>query len=140
MTNTHVLPLLLLAACTHATAAPAVTSTPGSVVFFEIASANVQRAATFYQELFGWKPVAPIAPDGAIYAGGMINGVPGHPGGASTVVYIGVDHVQQSYSRALALGATSVIAPRPIPNKGSFAVVLDLDKNRLGLFSTETAP
>ncbi|HEU0036019.1 MAG TPA: VOC family protein [Kofleriaceae bacterium] len=116
-------------------------STTPSIAFFEIATADLPRARAFYGELFAWKFAEPALPDAAMFdtggVPGMLNAVPDHRGGDSTVVYITVDHVQPTYARALALGATEVIAPRPIPGKGTFAVFRDRDANRIGIFSTE---
>ncbi len=141
MTHSSLLPFVAVVVAACGSAAPAVRApAKPTVAFFEIASADVPRAARFYEGVFGWSPVAPVDASGAIYRDGMITTVPRHRGGGSTVIYVGVEHLRRAYDSALAAGAESVLAPRPIPGKGSFAVVLDLDNNRLGLFSTEPSP
>jgi len=114
-----------------------------NIVFFEITTSDVNRARAFYSELFDWKFEEPAPGFVMIDTGnvqGMLNPVPDHTGGGSTVVYIAVDKVRANLERAITLGATEVIPPRPIPGRGSFAVFRDRDNNRIGIFSKEMAP
>ena len=108
-----------------------------NIVFFEIATSDLARARGFYGELFGWKftdmPGASMIDPGP----GMLNEVPGHAGGESIVIYIGVDDVRASHALALSLGATELMPPRNAPGKGSFSVFRDRDNNRIGVFGTK---
>jgi predicted enzyme related to lactoylglutathione lyase len=143
MTRISLLSLLLVGLAYAGGMPPAKAPSTGSIVFFEIGTADLARARSFYNELFGWK-FADGIPNAALFetggVPGMLNAVPDHKGGASTVVYVGVDHVRPTFEHALALGATSVIPPQVAPGRGSFAVFLDRDKNRIGIFSTEAKP
>ena len=114
-----------------------------NIVFFEISTTDVARARAFYSELFDWKFAEPAPGMVMIETGnvpGMLNPVPDHAGGGSTVVYFAVDKVRPIFERALAIGGTEAISPRAIPGRGSFAVFRDRDNNRVGIFSKETAP
>jgi predicted enzyme related to lactoylglutathione lyase len=116
----------------------------GAIVFFEIATTDLEKSKSFYQELFGWKFQDLGLPDARLIQApnleGLLEKVPGHAGGQSVVVYMQVDHIKESFARAIALGGKEIIAPKPAPGRGSIAVLRDLDGNRIGIFSSEPAP
>jgi predicted enzyme related to lactoylglutathione lyase len=116
----------------------------GSVVFFEINTANIARAKAFYGALLGWTFPATQEADFAYittpnaHGGFALN--PNHPGGSSVVLYAQVEAITKSYNQALDLGAKAVVAPQAIPGVGSIAIFKDLDGNCFGLFSDEVKP
>lgn len=114
------------------------------VAYFEIVSPNLERARSFYTQLFGWQTIDIGDPtytmidtgagDGAI--GGGI-GQPqrdSDPGG--TKIYMRVDDLQGYLDRAEQLGGRTVVPPTPLPGGlGSFAVLGDPDGQLVGLWA-----
>jgi predicted enzyme related to lactoylglutathione lyase len=107
----------------------------------ELMSTDPARAATFYQETFGWEP-KPVdmgggmtytlfhrpgtkGPDGGpIGAGGMMKSPPGVPH-SFWLPYVHVDNTDERCERATKLGAQITVPPTDIPNVGRLACWLD---------------
>lgn len=114
-----------------------------SVSFFEVISADAQRAQRFYAELFGWKIVAD--PESGGYAlvqnagdsapiGGI--GPSTQDGDVGVKVYVGVDDLAGALNRAVELGGKELVPPTDLPGDyGRFAMFADPDGNPVGLSS-----
>ena len=113
------------------------------VAFFEIVSADAERARAFYTELFGWTAEADPemggyalvdtgAGEGAI--GGGI-GPSSAPGDTGVKIYMRVDDLEGYLDRAEKLGGTRVVPPTDLPGEfGRFAIFTDPDGNQVGLW------
>ena len=116
---------------------------------FEIPVDDADRAEKFYGDLFGWKfehfEGAPA------YYGMTTTGaddeVPGINGalfkreaGSTITLTMSVDSIEDTITKAVALGAKVVQDKMPIPGMGYFATLEDTEGNRFGLyFNDETA-
>jgi uncharacterized protein len=124
------------------------------VVHFEIPYRDAQRAATFYNEAFGWKTtplgprmghyivvvtaeedVVPEAPGGAIN-GGLYPVKDGWPHQYPSIV-IGVDDLQAALDRVTAAGGDVLGEPMRIPAVGDYVAVLDTEGNRVSLLQPQ---
>ena len=110
-----------------------------SVTHFEIASPNLERAAAFYRELFGWEVreeetegyrLVDTA-EGSI-GGGLLRAPEGVP--PYVTIYVDVDDLTVTLRRAEDLGAKELVEPMPIPGVGSFAMFQDPDGVMIGIF------
>ena len=126
-----------------------------TIVHFEIPADQPERAAKFYRELFGWdiKQYEGSAAGGMEYW--MVRTVPtdaeGHPtrpgvnGGLMRrmypnqppVNYIVVENVDESVSRAEALGAKVQMGKTPVPGMGWFAQLTDPEGNLFAVWETD---
>ena len=114
------------------------------VAFFEVISADPDRARMFYGELFDWQISAD--PELGGYAlvdtgagedavGGGI-GASSAPGDAGLKIYVRVDDLEAYLARAEALGGKRLVPPTPLPGDfGTIAVVADPDGNQVGLWA-----
>jgi predicted enzyme related to lactoylglutathione lyase len=114
------------------------------VAFFEVTSADAERAQKFYGELFGWQVSAPPELDGYALvdtgAGeGAVSGGIGPaqgPGDAGVKIYMQVEDLDAHLSRAEELGGTRLVPPTDLPGGyGRFAVLADPDGNPVGLWA-----
>ncbi len=106
---------------------------PAKVTWFEITSNDPTTSRAFYETLFGWNAqgdpdvylMFTPAGDGGI-AGGLMpaRGMPTY-----ACFGVEVDDVDDSYRRALELGATSMVEPRDNPGGVRSAYVRDPDGN-----------
>lgn len=114
------------------------------VAFFEIGSADHERAQKFYAELFGWQVAADpamggyalvdtAAGDGAI-GGGIGPLAEGEQPG--TRIYVKVDDLDSYLKRAEQLGGTRLVPPTDLPGEyGRFALFADPDGTPVGLWA-----
>lgn len=116
----------------------------GSFVWLELATTDQSAAKSFYSTLFGWEAKdAPMGPD-AVYTMFRLNDrdaaggfqLSGNEGGIPPhwQIYIGVDNVDASASRAAELGAKIVQGAMDIPNVGRMAVLQDPTGAVISLF------
>jgi predicted enzyme related to lactoylglutathione lyase len=101
------------------------TTVHGAPSWFENLTGNMDRAAKFYTDLFGWKGEVMPMPDvkymtfkhGDEWAGGMIEmgGMPPHWG-----VYFTVDDVDASTAKAIELGGKVFMPAKEAENVGRF--------------------
>ena len=115
---------------------------PNPVVHWEIGGRDLDRLASFYQELFGWEPSA-FDPDyrlveleGGI-GGGLMrsrDGVEGY-----VTIYVAVDDLDATLATAKDLGGSVVLAPTPIPGVGAFALFQDPEGNTIGIMRPDVA-
>jgi predicted enzyme related to lactoylglutathione lyase len=110
------------------------------VVHFEIGGTDAARSREFYSSLFGWTVqtddrgyglVATGSADGI--AGGIMQTPPGVP--PWLAVYVGVDDVEKSLTRAEELGARRILGPEPLEGVGMMGMFADPDGHMIGLFA-----
>jgi uncharacterized protein len=109
-----------------------VVNEPGAFCWSELISPDVEKAAVFYGELFGWTTrTTEMGPgqaytefllDGNSIAGGMAPPAPGMP--AYWGVYFSVADTDGALDQAKAKGASVMMGPIDIP-AGRFAVLRD---------------
>jgi predicted enzyme related to lactoylglutathione lyase len=100
------------------------------VVEWQIVARDPERAAAFYGALFGWT-VDADNPLGyrrvRTGPGGIDGGIWPAPPQASAFVqlFVQVPSMAEAHERAVALGATSLIAPQTLPEGDELAILLD---------------
>jgi predicted enzyme related to lactoylglutathione lyase len=111
-----------------------------NIVHVEIPSANVDSAAKFYQELFGWK-VTPM-PDmnytmweAADNSGGGFPQVSEENPAGQVLVYIASDDIETDLKNVVKLGGKVLHPKTEIPQMGWFATFQDPTGNVLALFT-----
>jgi len=123
-----------------------VANEAASFVWSELNTRDVDGAKAFYAEVFGWTP-EDVGADAMPYTEFQLGGraiagmmpmpemvpsqVPAH-----WLVYFGVDDTDASASRAIELGATTLVAPTDIP-PGRFAVLADPDGAAFAIIKME---
>lgn len=114
------------------------------VAFFEVVSAEPDRAQKFYAELFGWQVHADPAMGGygLVDTGAGDGAIPGGigpsqgPGDTGVRIYVRVDDLDAHLARASELGATPLVFPMDLPGGyGRIAVFADPDGNAVGLWA-----
>jgi predicted enzyme related to lactoylglutathione lyase len=108
------------------------TSTPGSPTWVDLGTADLDDAARFYTELFGWTTEVAGDEYGG-YTTFLLNGQPvagagplygeGQPTAWST--YIGTDDADAVADRVLAAGGKVLVAPFDVVDQGRMAAFLD---------------
>lgn len=120
----------------HRGAAHIPMGTPGAVSWYEVMTPNVDRVATFYSKLLGWKPT-PMDMGGMPYTVFMLGDQ--QLGGAMEMpkemqqqkvpphwmVYFGVGSCDATLATARKLGARVVAGPMDIPTVGRVATLVD---------------
>jgi predicted enzyme related to lactoylglutathione lyase len=110
------------------------------IVHFELPVTDAQRAAAFYEDVFGWKVASWEGGDGywLVTTGTDEMGIDGafisRDLAPQLVNVIGVDSVDAYLERAERAGAKVVRPKQAIPNVGYAAYIQDLDGNTVGLF------
>lgn len=129
-------------------------STPRKVSWFEMPADDLERAATFYRTVFGWR-TPPMGPDG-VYAlttagdeygnptevGGINGGIHRREGEADAgpVVNIHVDDVDAALAQVEAAGGRVVRPRTEVPEFGlSMALFADTEGNVLGVYRSAGA-
>ena len=128
-----------------------------TMVHFEIPSDDMERSKAFYKELFGWNIENWPGSDAGGGAEGMeyllitttdSNGNKALSGGMmkrqnpqqqGMANYIGVSSVDQYSIKIEKLGGKVVMQKTPVPGMGYFAVCLDTEGNRFGIWETDSA-
>jgi predicted enzyme related to lactoylglutathione lyase len=116
---------------------------PASIVWFEIPADNVERAKTFYGNLFGWKierfpgpkPYWHIDTGGADATpdGGMMERqCPEH----SFTNYVGVPSVEEAAAKVEKLGGRVCMPKTAVPQMGYFIVCNDTENNTFALWES----
>jgi uncharacterized protein len=112
-----------------------------NVVHVEIPAANVESAAKFYQNLFGWK-ITPMpemnytmweAGDGS--GGGFPPASDENPAG-QVLVYIDSDDIEADLKKVEELGGKVLHPKAEIPETGWFGVFQDPTGNVLALYTS----
>ena len=113
----------------------------GEFCWTEIATDNAEACQTFYTEVFGWQfkksgatgmeglEYLEFSTDGKNFMGGLFEMKPEWYGGETpkphSNIYVSVDDVDETASRAFDLGGTIVSPPAEIPNVGRFCQIQD---------------
>ena len=119
----------------------------GTFCWFECGTTDAAAAKKFYTELFGWNAMdVPMPGDGGgLYTlfkigeddiagmypltGPQFEGVPSH-----WATYVAVDDTDASNTRALSLGAKTVLPPMDVPGVGRIAMVTDPTGANIAMF------
>ena len=117
-----------------------------TIVHFDVAADDLERARKFYGELFGWKMEQPpgmtdyylIETQGLSGEAGVGGGLGkrGDPGQRITS-YVGVDSVDAYSARVDRLGGKVVQPKMTVPGWGYMAVCLDTEGNMFGLWQDD---
>ncbi len=113
---------------------------PGSFVWSELHSSDVDKSKQFYTEVFGWgwggsPEYAEVQVGGRSVAGLMVRPadlpaqVPDN-----WLIYFGSADLDADVQKAKELGATVVVPPTPIPNMGRFSVLMDPQGGTFAIF------
>jgi uncharacterized protein len=122
---------------------------PNSVVHFEIPAEDLERARTFYADVFGWG-ITPV-PDfdytfaitGPTPEGGGVPSEPGFINGGmftrtadltSPIITLGVDDIDKSLETIGANGGSTVSEKMPVGDMGFAAYFKDSEGNVVGLW------
>jgi predicted enzyme related to lactoylglutathione lyase len=117
-------------------------------IFFEIHADNVQRAATFYQSVFGWRftrnPSAPIEYLD-ISTGGSRGGLLKRPVKTSPPEYdsnafvcsVGVENFDVVAGRIMANGGQVALKKFPVPGRCWQGYFLDTEGNTFGIYEVD---
>ena len=117
------------------------------VLHFEIAGKNGESLREFYSSLFGWDIGAETHGIYMVKAASE-NGIGGHifpttddmPSNYVTI-YVQVDDLQASLTKAESLGSKTVMSPQVLPDDaGSIAMFTDPSGNCIGLYQETVNP
>lgn len=116
----------------------------GNIAHIEFPSDDLDRARTFYSELFGWKLAAP--PGFADYEtfeagegpGGGI-GLRGKTAPEAVRVYVSVDSIDVALARVGELGGSIAVEKTEVPGMGWYAAVVDSEGSEIGLWEDPPA-
>jgi hypothetical protein len=120
---------------------PKTVATPTSIVWFEIAADNVERAKSFYGSLFGWK--IERFPGQMEYWHIDTGGSDDRPDGGimgrkqpqqGITNYIGVSSVDEFVAKVQKLGGKICMPKTAVPEMGYFAICQDTENNVFGLW------
>lgn len=108
------------------------TTTRSAIVWFELPSADTEKARSFYSGLLGWSFEDFGGRDyhASTEAGGAVQH---DPAGGGPLVYFGVADVDAAAATVRRLGGTAGDREE-IPGVGFYAKCVDLDGNRFGLY------
>jgi len=113
---------------------------PGSFIWCELHSSDLERAKPFYTEVFGWgwggnEQYAEVQVDGRSIAGAMPRPADLPPEVPDNwLVYFASSDVDADAERARSLGASVFVEPRDVPGMGRFAVLGDPQHASFALF------
>jgi len=114
---------------------------PSSIVWFEIAADNLERAKSFYGSLFGWK--IERFPGQMEYWHIDTGGSDDRPDGGimgrkqpqqGITNYIGVPSVDEFAAKVQKLGGKICMTKTAVPQMGYFAICQDTENNVFGLW------
>lgn len=114
---------------------------PGSLVWNELSTSDLERAKAFYSAVFGWGWGG--SDDYAEFqvSGRTVGAVMPRPEQMpsevpdSWLVYFASDDLDGDLQKAVELGATTFVGPTEIPGAGRFAVLADPEGAAFALFS-----
>jgi predicted enzyme related to lactoylglutathione lyase len=112
---------------------------PGAFIWNELATSDLAKSKAFYSAVFGWGWGGSDEYAEAEVSGRTVCGVmprsPDMPAGPDAwTVFFGSADVDGDAKRAADSGANVVIEPTDIPDTGRFAVLVDPQNARFGLF------
>jgi hypothetical protein len=112
----------------------------GEITHIELPSDDVERAQSFYSELFGWPMRSvPEMPDYVMFQSG-----PGEFGGAigkrgvsapdRPRFYVEVESLDTTVAKVLELGGRLAVEITDVPGQGRYAAFIDIEGNEIGLW------
>jgi uncharacterized protein len=113
----------------------------GSVVHVELPSGDADRAATFWNGLFGWR-LGESAMEGFDYRMAQIGSeqavavYPSPDAGTGPIVYFSTDDIEASSTRVRELGGTAG-EKQPVSTHGWFASCKDTEGNAFSLWQND---
>ena len=113
-----------------------------NIVHFEIPADDIQRAKTFYANLFGWKIESMQGMDYMIIdpysvpGGGMMTRM--HPE-QQIMVNIGVPSVDEYSAKVEKLGGKIIVPKEAVPGMGYFVICMDTENNTFGIWEMNPA-
>ena len=117
-----------------------------TIVHFDIATDDPQRAKKFYELLFGWKMEGPPGmTDYYLIETEDLNGKKGVGGGLGKrgdptqriTMYIGVESIDECCKKAAQLGGKIVMPKTPVPGWGYLSTCVDTEGNVFGLWQED---
>ena len=114
----------------------------GTIVHFELPSADADRASAFWGGLFGWK-IGSSVMEGFDYRmfqaaddqGGAV--MPSDQAGSGVIVYFETDDIDASVAKVRELGGTAD-DKQPVPTHGWFAACKDTEGNAFSLWQSDS--
>ena len=115
------------------------------IVHFEIPADDIDRAKTFYNQLFGWKiescqgsdywmiQTEETADENVLRGGMMMRQQPRQ----QIINYVDIPSVAEYVEKVAALGGTVLVPKSAVPGMGYFAVCNDTENNTFGLWETD---
>lgn len=122
---------------------------PGSFCWNELHTNDVDKAGSFYTNLFGWSADPQETPNGVYttfmngedMGAGMMEIAPEWGNvPPNWMVYFAVTNCDQSYEKVIKLGGKSITPPMDIPQVGRFAVVQDPQGAVFSVIALENPP
>lgn len=134
-----------MSAQTNSTGGGQTSDMAASIVWFEVPAEDVDRARTFYKELFGWKIEKFPGPmdywhidtggDDKSLDGGMLKRQnAGHKGITN---YISVASVEEAAKKVEKLGGKICMPKQAVPQMGYFAICQDPEENTFALWEPD---
>jgi hypothetical protein len=113
----------------------------GTIVHFELPSADADRASGFWGGLFGWQIGGSTMGDfdyRMFQAGEQQGGAvfPSDQAGSGPIVYFGTDDIDASVAKVRELGG-SADDKQPVPTHGWFASCKDTEGNSFSLWQND---
>jgi len=117
-----------------------------TIVHFDIASDDPQRAKEFYQSLFGWKIASPpgmedyyLVETKDLEGKSSVGGGLGKRMGPSQKItcYIGVDLLEEYTAKVKELGGMVIVPKISVPGWGHMATCIDTEGNPFGLWQDD---
>ena len=118
-----------------------------TIVHFDIAADNLERAKKFYEGLFHWKIEAPPGfPDYYLVETKDLNNKEGVGGGVAKredpgqhiTTYIGVNSIDEYAPKVVSLGGKIIQPKMAVPGWGYITMCLDTENNAFGLWEDDT--
>lgn len=124
------------------------THAPGAFAWAELNARGIDAATSFYADIFGWATKLSDMPDAGPYTEFQVDGhsvaggtemnpmvpaeMPSH-----WLVYFGVEDVDATFAKAIALGGREMVSPTDFPG-GRFAILGDPEGVAFGLMKMRT--
>jgi predicted enzyme related to lactoylglutathione lyase len=117
----------------------------GQITHVEFPSDDLERATSFYSQLFGWDiRQIPEMPDYALFqdrpgeSGGAI-GLRGQTAPERLRIYVEVESLDVTVARVLELGGSIAVEITDVPGQGRYAAMIDTEDNEIGLWEIPPA-
>ena len=116
----------------------------GTFLWEELITDDVESAKAFYGELFGWQAndidrgemgtYTLFKRDDGTNVAGILNRQPGLKRPTAWLTYLATDDVDITVTKAISLGASTLMKGTDLPNIGQLAVLIDSTGATFGLF------